>query len=679
MKASAEELFKWVERSQKQQSDWYDSAEQIIQRYALEGSSSPSDNLDSGDTFNILWSNVQTLKPALYSRMPKAAVERRFGDQDPIARTACMILERACNYELECYPDFHSAMKASVLDRLLPGRGVAWVRYDPAFKEVDDETSITEDSQKPQKLEVIDYERSPVDYVHWKDFFMDVCRSWEENGRVGRRVLMSRKKGKDRFGKVFEDASFDAKPDSIDDSLRSALSTEEDNLAEVYEIWDKSEAKVYWVAKGIDKILDEADDPLDLEGFFPCPKPLFATITNESLIPTPDFFQYVTQAAELDEITSRMQMISKALVVAGAYAGDEKNILGQMFTGDGSPRLIPVDTWAAFADKGGIKGLIDWFPVDQVVAVLQALTATREGIKQTIYELTGISDIVRGASDASETATAQNIKGKYANMRLSDSQQDVAEFAQDLIRIKVNVMAAKYSPETLITQSGIMETDDKDKAEQAIALIKSGQILSFRVSVNADDLSEMRQMQVKQDRNEFLTAAGGYLSQVQGLIQQAPELTQLAGRLLMFGIQSFPEARQLEGAFEAAFEAFTKGQAQRQQQQQAEQEQSNQQMQQAQAALADNQAGREHEMQIKSAELQAKTQEAEAQRAHELKLASGEGQLRMAETAVKIATANKLQQETIKLQMENATYAEHPEGLPKPEPEGAKNADTETA
>lgn len=649
MKRDAAELLGWVDRAHKPYEDWEAQGKAIIQRYAKESSVGADGQPDNPDAFNILWSNVQTLMPALYSRMPLPSVERRFGDSDPIARTACMILERAAKYELECYPEFNGAMKAAVLDRLLPGRGVAWVRYDPQFKEIDDDTSLTDDAQPAEKLEVIDYERTPIDYVHWQDFYIDPARTWEEVNRVARCVLMSKEKGKARFGSKFVDAAFDAKPDSVDAELRKALDTEE-GFAQVYEIWDKADGKVYWVAKGLDVILDDADDPLELEGFFPCPKPLYATLTNESLVPTPDFAQYVSQAAELDIITERIQSLSDALKVIGVYAADEKNVMGQMFDGGSEPKMIPVDNWAVFADKGGIKGMIDWFPVEQVVTVLQSLYVAREQIKQTIYELTGISDIIRGASVATETATAQQIKGQYANMRLSASQQDVAHFAQDLIRIKVNIMAKKYSPQTLIMQSGIMETDDADKAEQAIALIKSGKFLSFRVSVNADDLSEMRQMQVKKDRNEFLTAVGGYMQQVQGLISTAPELTQLAGRLLMYGIQSFPAARELEGSFEAAMQAFTAGQQQRQAQQ--AQQTSIEQM-----AMADNEAARKHAADLKGMELQAKSAEEQAKRAHEMAMAEIERPLRLSQVALNAANAEKARQEAIKLEMENAAAA----------------------
>ena len=81
--------------------------------------------------FNILWSNVQTLIPAVYSKLPKADVSRRFGDNDPISRVASNLIERSVDFEIEHYPDFRSTMSYSVEDRFLGGRGSAWIRYEP--------------------------------------------------------------------------------------------------------------------------------------------------------------------------------------------------------------------------------------------------------------------------------------------------------------------------------------------------------------------------------------------------------------------------------------------------------------------------------------------------------------------------------------------------------------------
>ena len=55
---------------------------------------------------------------------------------------------------------------------------------------------------------------------------------------------------------------------------------------------------------------------------------------------------------------------------------------------------------------------------ETAAAVLNFLYQQREQSKQAIYEITGISDIVRGASHSSETATAQQIKTEWGSLRI---------------------------------------------------------------------------------------------------------------------------------------------------------------------------------------------------------------------------------------------------------------------
>ena len=166
--------------------------------------------------FNILWSNVQTLMPAVYARMPKAVAARRFGDNDPVGRVASQLLERALDFEIEHYPDFRSTMKHAVEDRFLGGRGVGWVRYEQHVISKDmpeDGLQITEDTdesdteygaetqgiagENPQEqagevAEEIEYECAPTDYVHWKDFGHSPARTWEEVTAVWRWVYMTK-------------------------------------------------------------------------------------------------------------------------------------------------------------------------------------------------------------------------------------------------------------------------------------------------------------------------------------------------------------------------------------------------------------------------------------------------------------------------------------------------------
>ena len=124
---------------------WEARATKIVKRYRDDNRNS---NTNETAKFNILWSNVQTLIPAVYAKLPKAVAQRRFGDNDPVGRVAGSLIERALDFEIEHYPDFRSTMKHAVEDRFLGGRGVAWVRYEPHVRQLDmpeDGLQVTED------------------------------------------------------------------------------------------------------------------------------------------------------------------------------------------------------------------------------------------------------------------------------------------------------------------------------------------------------------------------------------------------------------------------------------------------------------------------------------------------------------------------------------------------------
>jgi len=173
---------------------------------------------------------------------------------------------------------------------------------------------------------------------------------------------------------------------------------------------------------------------------------------------------------------------------------------------------------------------------------------SREQAKQVVYDITGISDIIRGSSVASETATAQQIKSQFATLRLKDIQKGVAVFASELLRIKGQLMADLYSPQALIEMSGIMGTDDAQYAEQAMQLIKTEPSRTYRMEVASDSLVEIDENTEKQSRMEFLTAAGTFLRDA---AQAPPTMIPLLGEMLMFGVRSFKSGKTMESAIES--------------------------------------------------------------------------------------------------------------------------------
>src|SRR6185503_7736115 len=93
-------------------------------------------------------------------------------------------------------------------------------------------------------------------------------------------------------------------------------------------------------------------------------------------------------------------------------------------------RLIPVEDWPAWADKGGLKEFIQWMPIQQVAETLIQLYDARDKVKATLYEITGIGDIMRGNTQPTETATAQLLKTNFVTRRVQPQQKDVARLAR---------------------------------------------------------------------------------------------------------------------------------------------------------------------------------------------------------------------------------------------------------
>ena len=550
-----EDWYKTIMGYERSYKRWEARVDRIVKKYKDDSRYDRNPNA----RFNILWSNVQTIQPAIFARLPRPDVSRRFRDNDPIGRVASMMLERALEFEIEHYGDYKSAMNNAVLDRLLGGRGVAWVRYEPHIvgeesDEPEDGFEVTEDSDEAEtesateteNQERIEYECAPVDYVHWRDFGHTIARTWEEVTAVWRRVYMSRPALVERFGEELGyKIPLDTKPDDLKQSYKSDDGVYE---AVIYEIWDKETGKVLWISKSLGKILDERDDPLGLENFWPCPKPLYATLTTDSLEPIPDFTIYQDQARELDVLCDRIDGLINALKVRGVYDASASE-LQRLFSEGENNTMIPVNNWMAFAEKQGMKGAIDLVDLTPFASALMSCYQAMDQVKGQIYELMGIADIQRGQSDPNDTLGAQIIKSNNAAGRLKTQQHAVVDFATSLLSIKAQIICNHFTDDTLVKISGAMQLSPQDQQliPQAIELLRNEAAANFRIEVTSDSMIYQDEQQEKQDRMQFLQAVGGFFQQAVPLVQSQPELAPMAIEMLKFGVTAFKAGKQLEG------------------------------------------------------------------------------------------------------------------------------------
>ena len=530
---------------------WEGRVEKILKRYRDDRTTTTAQS-----HYNVLWANVQTLKAATFSRMPRPDVSRRHKDNDPVSRVASMLLERALDFEISNTEDFYHSLNSCVYDRFLGGRGTSWIRYEPIIET--DDTFISEDELDSDSVsEYLDIEQTPVDYVHWRDFGHNSARTWDEVSCVWRKVYMTRPMLKERFPEdKFDDLWKRIPLDASPDEPRTKMTEGVTKRGLIYEVWDKEEKCVYWISKSMGKILDKREDPLQLEEFFPCPEPMFSTLTNETLVPVPDFTLYQDQANELDTLSDRIKGLVDAMKVRGFYDAANAD-LGRLFTEGDNNTLIPVKNYAAFAEKGGLGGAVEFVDLTPIANALNMAYQAMGQVKQQIYDITGISDIIRGASVASETATAQQIKGQYATLRLKTYQDEVARFASQILKIKAQIICQHFQPETILKIGGaeLLSQTDQQLVPQAIELLKDNPMRTFRIEIATDSMLYADEQQEKADRVEFLQATSSFIEKAIQGAQAVPEMTPILMDLLKFGVQGFRVGRTLEGEFDTFADA----------------------------------------------------------------------------------------------------------------------------
>ncbi len=593
-----------IDQAEKGCATWWRTGDVIVRRYKNEvrnGRGGANANVNPIRRFAILWSNVQTLGPAIYAKRPVPEVSRRYNDPDPLGKVASEVLERALSFSLEAY-DFDGRMQLCRNDYLLTGRGQLWVRYVPHIRTVaDGDVEKDEGEEDTEEQEEVEYEEVLCDHVAWKDFLTNPTREWAETRWVARRVFMGRNELIKRFGeKIGKRVPLDAGQYANSNQDDQGPDSDVAKKAQVYEIWDKVSRKVYWVNKAFtEQPLDERDDPLGLKGFFPCPQPLNATLGPDSTIPVPDYVQYQDQADELDDLTQRIAKLQDALRMVGVYAGEENVTLQNVFTPGNENALIPIDAYDLFKEKGGIKGLIEWVPIDMVIQCLKGCYEARAQIIQDIYQITGLSDIIRGDTDPNETATAQGIKAQWGSLRVRDRQKDIQRFARDAINIKAEVIAEHFSIDTLkaMTNVKLMTNAEKQQAqlqmqqqqviwqgqeqqaqamgqqpppppepdpevmdllqqpswEDVQGLLKNDALRSFRIDIETDSTIEPDEMAQKQAFTEYVGAVTQLMTAAAGILPAAPYVAPLFSEIFKQSARVFKVSRTLEDTIDKVF------------------------------------------------------------------------------------------------------------------------------
>ena len=531
----------------------------IIKRYRDDEGNVPEGKIwDTGRwgqmRFNILWSNVQVLSPAYYSKTPSPESDRKFKDRDPVGRTAAELAERVCKHFLEDQR-FDEVETSCVQDLLLPGRAVSWVRYlGRTEKQVDEQGNpVLDENGEPLMMKVGEEDCFP-EYVYWEDFGHNVTRAWKDVTRVWRWNYFDKEEASELFEpEVVARMKFDYVSES-DKTADPDAKNDRAKKARVCELWDKRDKKVYWFEKEKTKdFVKVLDDPLRLKNFFPCPKPLFATLVNGSLVPTADFTQYKSQAEQLDLLVARRELVISAIRVVGCHDSSRPE-LDRVFRQANELESIPVHDWQGFMQAGGLEGLTNVLQLDPFVKTLAVINMSIEQQKAELYEVTGLSEIIRGASEAGgvKTATEQGIKQRSSNNRLEPRRKEVARHACDMMNLLLEVALELYDDEKFLTiaDAQTMPEDMQQNLGPALQLLRDDKLRCYRLSIQTDSTYEMDRDKERQERMQAFETFGQTISNTYEAMKEAPSLAPAMGEMAMFAVRSFRAGRELEHSIE---------------------------------------------------------------------------------------------------------------------------------
>jgi hypothetical protein len=491
--------------------------------------------------------------------------------------------------------DFDGVIKYARNDFLISGLGLTYEKYVPSFKTVVSEV-IDGDMAVMRQMEVLDSAKVETAYIDPQKLIFDCnhVNVWEDCEWVAQIIEMTK-------GEVIEQFGSDI-ADKLIDKL-NPLENELDKATNVYRIWDKKDGKIIYLSKEVkDEFLRVDKDVLKIEGFYPFGKPLFATLANDGLIPVPDYSEIKCQLDELDGVNTRMKLTMQALKVSGAYDGSFPELANLL---DKDVTLIEVSDFDKIRKKGGIEGFVGFMPIGQYIDALQALAERRAQLMQAIYEITGVSDIMRGNSNPSETATAVNKKTNFGTLRNQDRQNDMQRYLTDVLKIKAEIICEMWTPE-LLAQYAEPDTAP-DVLMAAIELLKTDKIRNLTLGIETDtsfmqDEEADKTLNAVKTIHEMVTAAFQVVS-------AQPALLPLYKQMIDSVVVTLPNTRQFSAAIDETFARIEAELAQ------PEQEQPNPDMIRAQADMARAQAD-----QVKNAnEFQIK-QEANAIKQEEVAL-----------------------------------------------------------
>ncbi len=466
----------------------------------------------------IYWSSTQVQRSALYAQPPAPEIRGRNNDvTNPLSKAISKVLEEAISYQID-QTDFHGDAKRAVLDFIVTDLGVCRMRYKvkTGTEEIDG-----------QPYEVIADQKVHIDHWPWKRFIYDIGKDWAECDWICYIHYMKPAEVKSQYNHTVKKSH-----------LGGNNAEEREGKVVVYEVWDKKKREVIEFYEHKKTPLRTRPDPLRLKDFFDCPKPLVANMRSDKYIPQSDFKQIERQLEIINRLEERIDKLTESIKVRGLFDSAITG-LDKVATAPDN-KYYPVDGLLALLQGNNFDNVIATLPIMEQAQVLSILEQQKKEAKEQIYEITGLSDIVRGNTKATETATAQQIKGQWASVRLQDKQSTINTWLRSIMRLYAEVIAEHFEPQQLELMTG------EQISPEMMQTMQSDVLRCYAIDVETDSTIQADESQDRQDRMEMVNTLLPMLQTILPAVQQSMLPLEMGKNILLTAVRGFKYTRQLE-------------------------------------------------------------------------------------------------------------------------------------
>lgn len=523
--------------------EWIELGKKIFTRYRNRHNfknGSTLKQLESG--YNLIYRNIKTRIPYLLPYIPTITVDRQNKDQDAVARTASIILERVVN-KLVAESDLQSKIDYVKVDTEIYGFGTLWIRYNPIIATTSKITNQDNENEEVEESgEYLTAEKIEFDYVSPMDLIFPDAREWADLNWVARRVNLS----EDEFINAFPDVNFTSL--NTDDKQNKKI--------EVFEIWDKVSRKIYFYTKNNflpnDRVLDVKDYPCNVN--FPTPKPLMFDIFTDSLLPISRHAQCWSQYLEIDELTKTISGIIPTIKVKGAY---DKSLpdFAKIFNASNENALIGIDNVDKYVEKGGISNAVMWYDTTTPTNVLHSLLNIRQQLVEDVAATIGINQILEGKTETTEAYGTNRLKGAFGTVRIQEDQGRVVSFISDLLMLACKFITGCFEPENILKLSTIEFSDENPNLFiPAIELLKDDNLNSIRLEIGVEETRSYVDEAYKAQILDMWGNVFNSLATGASICENYPSMAPVLKIAIMAGVRAQRVGRTVEASLEAALD-----------------------------------------------------------------------------------------------------------------------------